>query len=212
MFQKEFGFPTVIDNDVNVITLGEWKFGAGKGCSDMVCMTLGTGVGSGLILNNSLYRGPGFVAGELGHIPINEKGGACNCGGAGCLETYVGNSILQSKAAKVFKNKNIQLQDVFVLANHGNMCAIQFWKEAASHIGIALVGVVNLLNPRLIVIGGGISNSYKYLNKTILEVIKTRAMKVPAKMVRLSRAKLGDDAGIIGAQVLVKDSLPFRKA
>jgi len=211
IIQKETGFSTFIDNDVHLVTLAEWKFGAGKGKKNLLCMTLGTGVGSGLILNGALYRGEGFVAGELGHMPLNEKGPSCNCGGEGCFERYVGNRYLMARAGKIFKNKNIQLPDVFALAEHGNVRAIQFWEEVATHIGNALVGVINLLNPNLIIIGGGVANNYKYLGPTINKIIKKRSMKVQANMVKIVRAKLGDDAGIIGAQVLVKESIVRRR-
>ena len=139
-------------------------------------------------------------------MPLNEKGPDCSCGGWGCFECYVSNGYLLKKAAKIFKNKNIQLPDVFYLANQGNVRAVQFWDEAATHIGNALVGLVNLLNPRLIIIGGGVSNNYKFLGKTISAIVKRRAMKTQAKMVKIVRAKLGDGAGIIGAQVLVKEA------
>lgn len=208
--QKKLRIPTFIDNDVNLMTLGEWKFGAGRGCKNMLCMTLGTGVGAGLVLNSALYRGEGFVAGELGHMPLNERGPNCNCGGWGCFERYVGNGRLLLNARKIFKNKNIQLPDVYKLANSGNVRAISFWNDTAVHIGNALVGVVNLLNPRLIVIGGGVSNNYKFLGTTINAIIKKRAMTIQAKMVKVVRAKLGDDAGIIGAQVLVKEAIGER--
>jgi len=207
IIQKKLRIPAFIENDVNVITLGEWKFGAGKGYKNLLCMTLGTGVGAGLVLNNSLYHGEGFVAGELGHMPLNENGPDCNCGGWGCFERYVGNGHLLNKASKIFKNKNIQLPDIFYLANQGDVRAVQFWDEVATHIGNALVGIVNLLNPRLIIIGGGVSNNYKFLRKTINTVIEKRAMKVQAGMVKIVRAKLGDDAGIIGAHVLVKEAI-----
>ena len=211
IMEKKIGVPTFIDNDVNLVTLGEWKFGAGKGGRNLLCMTLGTGVGSGLILNGALYRGEGFVAGELGHMPLNERGPACNCGGEACFERYVGNRYLQARAAKIFKNKHIRLEDVFALAEQDNVRAVQFWEEAATHIGNALVGVINLLNPSRIIIGGGVSNNFKYLQPTINAVIKRRAMKVQSGMVKVVRAKLGDDAGIIGAQVLVKESIVGQK-
>ena len=206
IIQKKLRIPTFVDNDVNLITLGEWKFGAGKGYKNLLCMTLGTGVGGGLIFNGALYRGEGFAAGELGHMPLNEKGPDCNCGGWGCFERYVGNSYLLKKAAKVFKNKDTQFSDIFHLAKKGDPRAIRFWNETATHIGNALVGVVNLLNLRLIVIGGGVSNNYRFLGKTINAVIKRRAMRVQAKMVKIVRAQLGSDAGIIGAHVLVKET------
>jgi glucokinase len=210
IIQKRLHIPTFIDNDVNLITLGEWKFGAGKGCQNLMCMTLGTGVGAGLILNNGLYRGEGFAAGELGHMPLNEDGPACNCGGWACFERYVGNTTLLEKALKTFPNSKIQLPDVYRRAEQGDRLALRFWEEAAVHIGNALVGVINLLNLRLIIIGGGVSNSFKFLGRTINGTIKARAMKVQAGMVRVVRAQLDDDAGILGAQVLVKESMRGR--
>lgn len=210
ILQKKTQIPTFMDNDVNLVTLGEWTFGAGRGFNNLICMTLGTGVGGGLILNGRLYRGEGFVAGELGHIPLNEKGPVCPCGGQGCFERYVGNRTLLAKARKIFKNKNIRLQDIFRLANRGDKKALWFWEETAVHIGNALVGVVNLLNPRLIIIGGGVANNYKFLRKTIQRIIKKRSMKVQGQMVKIARAQLGDDAGILGAHVLVRDAILAR--
>ncbi len=209
IFEKKIKLPTFIDNDVNVITLAEAKFGAGKGVNNLVCITLGTGVGSGLVLDGRLYRGEGFAAGELGHMPLNEKGDKCTCGGSGCLETLVGNKRLLKKARSVFK-RNVPIEEISPLARQGDKRAIKFWEETALHIGNGLVGVVNLLNPRLIVIGGGISNNHKYLFNTIRQVIKKRAMRKQASMVRIVRAKLGNDAGIMGAQALVNNSIKNR--
>lgn len=211
LLEKKLKAHVFIDNDVNLIALGEWKFGAGKGYNNLLCMTLGTGVGSGIILDGGLYRGEGFAAGELGHMPLNEKGPNCNCGGFGCFEAYVGKGVLVSKAAKIFKNNNIKLENVYDLANSGNIRAVQFWEETAAHIGNGLVGVVNLLNPRLIVIGGGVAKSFKLMQKVIEATIKQRSMKIQANMVKIVRAKLGDDAGLIGAQVLITSSLEKRK-
>ena len=205
VMEEKLGVPVFLDNDVNLVTLGEWKFGAGRGYNNLLCMTLGTGIGGGLVLNGELYRGEGFVAGEIGHMPLNEKGPVCNCGGYACFERYVGNRILQEKAAKIFKNKRIQLEDVFELTKAGNVRAAQFWDEVASHIGNGLVGIVNILNPRLIIIGGGVANSYRFMINAINKIVKNRSMSVQAKMVKIARAKLGNDAGIIGAYVLVKE-------
>lgn len=202
ILQQRLQIPVWIDNDVNLITLGEWKFGAGKGCRNLVCMTLGTGVGGGLVLNDALYRGEGFAAGEIGHIPLNEQGPACNCGGAACFERYVGNRYLLARAVKIFKKKDIHLEDIFDLAGQGNSSAIRFWEETAAHVGNALVGIVNLLNPRLIIVGGGVSGNYRFMQETIRKVVRQRAMKVQRNMVKIVRARLGDEAGIIGAYVL----------
>ncbi len=207
IIQRQLRLPVFMANDVNLIALGEWKLGAGKGYKNLVCITLGTGVGGGLILDGKPYRGEGFVAGEIGHIPLNEQGPACNCGGMGCFERYVGNRTLMAKAAKIFGKKNIRLEDTFVLASRGNARAIRFWQETATRIGNALVGVINLLNPRLIVIGGGVAGNYKFMETTIKKVIRRRAMKVQGDMVRIVRARLGDEAGILGAHILVKESI-----
>jgi len=193
-----------LENDVNLITLGEWKYGTGRGASNMICMTLGTGVGAGLVLDGHLYRGPGFAAGELGHMPLNEHGPSCGCGGFGCLEAYVGNRQLAAWGSKVVK-KEMTLEALRALAQKGDAKALKFWKDAATHIGNGLVGPVNLLNPERIVIGGGVSHSHEFLFPTIREIIRKRAMPTQASMVKVVRAGLGNDAGILGAQVLVNE-------
>ncbi len=210
ILEKKLGIKTFLDNDVKVITLAEWKYGAGRGCENFVCMTLGTGVGSGLVLDNHLYRGEGFVAGELGHMPLNEHGPACPCGGFGCYERYVGNAALKRKAEQIFKNKAIDLPDIFDLAHRGDKRAVRFWHEAAVHIGNGLVGIVNLLNPRRIIIGGGVSNNFQIFKRDVEKIIKQRSMAVQGKMVKIVKAQLGDDAGLIDA--LSQISVPTQKS
>ena len=203
--EKKLVIPVFLENDVNLIALGEWRYGAGRDARNMVCMTLGTGVGGGLILDGQLYRGPGFSAGELGHMPLNEQGPSCGCGGYGCLESYVGNKRLIARAQEIMGRKEVTLEKMNTLAKQGNTKALKFWDETATHIGNGLVGLVNLLNPQLIVIGGGVSNNHQFLFKTINAVIKKRAMPTQAAMVTIVRAQLGNDAGILGAQVLVNE-------
>src|SRR3989338_5614354 len=203
--QKRLSIPVFMDNDVNLITLGEWKFGAGRGYKNLICFTLGTGVGGGLILNGALYGGEGFVAGEIGHMPLNEIGPKCPCGGYGCFERYVGNAQLQQQARKIFRDSNLRLEDVFVRAEQGDKRAIQFWEATARHIGNALIGIVNLLNPKLIIVGGGVSNNFKFMGRAIKQLIQARAMKIQAQHLRVGRAKLGDDAGLLGAYALIKE-------
>lgn len=206
ILKKELKLPVFLENDVNQITLAEWKFGAGVGQKNMICMTLGTGIGGGLIIENQLYRGSHFVAGELGHMPLNEKGPSCSCGGVACYERYIGNQTLLKKIRSVFK-KNLKIQEVRKLAEKGNKKALKFWKDTAAHLGNGLIGPINLLNPSLVIIGGGVSNNHRFLFKTIRKIIKERCMKVQGSVVRIVRAELGDDAGIMGAQVLVKEML-----
>jgi glucokinase len=203
ILEEKLKLPVFIENDVKLITLAEWKFGAGRGVKNLVCLTLGTGVGSGLILDNRLYRGIANAAGELGHMPLNENGPACNCGGFGCYEKYVGHRSLSLLANQIMNKTEMTTQKMFALANAGNKKALKFWHQTATHIGNGLVGIVNLLNPELIIIGGGVSNNEKYLFPTIKSVIKKRSMSLQGALVKIKRAKFGDDAGIIGAQVLV---------
>lgn len=206
ILQNKFRVPVLIENDVNLITLAEWKFGAGKGVKNLVCFTLGTGVGGGLIIDNRLYRGEGFAAGEIGHMPINRKGPACNCGGWACFERYVGNRYLTERATRSFGRKIDSPRDVGDMAHAGKKEALRFWEEVGTQIGDALTGVVNLLNPRMIIIGGGVANNYTFFAPAVKQRIKERAMKIPASQVRVVRASLGDNAGIIGARVLVQES------
>jgi len=207
IIEKKLRVPVFIDNDVNVIALGEWKKGAGKGKANLICITLGTGVGGGLVIENKLYRGEGFAAGEIGHIPIQQNGKECNCGGSGCLETFVGNQYLLKKAKRIFKKKNLSLEDVSRLADQGNRKAIQFWQQVSEQIGIGLTGVVNVLNPSCIIVGGGVANAYAHIGGHILKTIQKRAMRVQGKMVKVKKSSLGSNAGIIGAQALVEEEM-----
>jgi len=206
ILQKRIKLPVFVDNDVKIITLAESKFGAGRGVKNLICLTLGTEVGAGLILNGQLYRGEGNAAGELGHMPHNEHGPKCNCGGFGCFETYVGNRALFAMASQVMGKPGMTTLTMFALAQKGNKKALFFWKKAAEHIGNGLVGIVNLLNPRLIIIGGGVSNNEKYLFKSITDTIRRRAMSFQGSAFKIKRAQFKDDAGIIGAYVLVTNA------
>lgn len=206
IIKDKIGIPVFIDNDVNVITLAEWKCGAGRKMKNMVCITIGTGLGGGLIINDALYRGEGFAAGEIGHVPVNEQGQKCQCGGWGCLETYTGNRYLNIDAAKKF-GPQATLETISEKAKQGNKKAIRFWAEVGEHLGNGLTGIVNVLNPRCIVIGGGIANAPECMFKTVRKTIRIRAMHVQGKMVKVVRSTLKNDAGIIGAYVLVQEML-----
>jgi len=204
ILKKRIQLPVFIDNDANLMCLAEHKLGAAKGARNAVCLTLGTGVGGGLIIEGKLFRGSSYAAGEIGHIPINENGPVCACGGKACLEAYVGNRRIAAIIRKVFK-KDISLEEVSSLAEKNNKKALQVWEDAAGKLGLALAGVVNLLNPDRIVIGGGVANAGRVLFAKIEETIISRAMPVQAKKVKIFKAKLGNDAGMLGAALLVKD-------
>jgi len=180
ILEKIIKLPVFIDNDAKLMALAEHKSGSAKGYSNVLCLTLGTGVGGGLIIGNSLYRGRDNAAGEVGHIPLNERGPVCGCGSEACLEVYVGNARIIEDARKLFGSK-ITLEEVSRLAQGDNIKAMKFWDEVGGKIGLALSGIVNLLNLDAIVIGGGISSAGNALFKSVKYTILARAMRRAGK-------------------------------
>ena len=218
--EKVTGLKSFVDNDVKVMAQGELTFGAGRGYKNVICLTLGTGVGGAVVIDGQLYRGSSLVAGEIGHIPINEKGPLCNCGSFGCMEAYVGREyFLRGVRKSLGKNKsilkemvkgklaNITPEILAQAARKGDSFSKKKWNELGQHIGNALVGVVNLFNPELIIIGGGMAEAGRFVFHPIRKIIKEKAMKVQKKKVKIIKAKLGNDAGVIGAAELVKKNM-----
>ncbi len=202
ILERKLGIKVALDNDVNAMTLGEYRFGAGKGTKNLICLTLGTGVGGGLIINGDIYRGSTMCAGEIGHVPINEKGPRCNCRGIACIESYIGNRYTLRRARKIF-GKSITLERLSMLGKKGNKKALNIWQDVGKKLAIALTGAINLLNPDMVIIGGGVSNAGNLILGPLKNEIKLRAMRDQALHVRITRARLGDNAGIIGASLLI---------
>ncbi|MDO8488780.1 MAG: ROK family protein [Candidatus Omnitrophota bacterium] len=196
----------IVDNDAKLMALAEYKAGSAAGYQNAICLTLGTGVGAGLIINGALYRGKDNAAGELGHLPINENGPLCGCGARACLEAYIGNAVIIKEARKIF-GSGTSLENVSEMAKNNNPRAIKFWYAIGEKLGFALSGVVNLLNLDVIVIGGGVSDAGKVLFESVKKTISSRAMSVQAKRVKIFKAKLGVNAGMIGAGYIVKERL-----
>lgn len=218
LLERGLNLPVYIDNDVNVMSLGELKFGSGRGKKNIVCLTLGTGVGGAIIIDGKLYRGSSDSAGEIGHVPINEYGPNCMCGSSGCLERYVGNRyIVESAIEKIKKAKKTKIlklakdylkitpEIISRAANAKDKLAIEIWREVGFHIGCALAGAINILNPEMIIIGGGVADAGEILFNSIKSAIKKKAISPSKDIVRIVRARLGKDAGLIGARVLVEE-------
>jgi len=205
IFQRKTGIKTYIDNDTNLMGLAESRFGRGKNFKSGIYLTLGTGVGGAVFVEDRIYRGKNFTAGEIGHIPINEKGPICNCGGRACLERYIGNRYVLTKARKIFKKRNLTLEVLSEMARRRDKRAILIWKDVGRKLGIALTGIVNFFNPECIIVGGGLSGAGEVLFSEIRRTIRSRAMAPSVKGLKISRAKL-KDAGIIGAALLVPTS------
>ncbi|MBR1425115.1 ROK family protein [bacterium] len=218
MIEDEFHIPTKIDNDVRCAALGELKFGAGKGCENFVCITVGTGIGSGLVINGKLVRGASNAAGEIGHIKLQMKDGPiCGCGDTGCLEAFAsGPSIVAMaqdyiKGGKSTKFRELAAVDggeitpyhVAKAAEEGDPVAKRIFEIMGEYIGIGLTSVINLLNPEKVIVGGGVAECGDLLLEPIRRTIKQRAMVVAGEAVQIVPAQLGNSAGVIGASMLI---------
>lgn len=216
IMQKEFKIPTRVDNDVRCAALGELNFGAGVGCENLVCITVGTGIGSGLIVNGKLVRGASNAAGEIGHIKLDMTGGPlCGCGDRGCLEAFASGPSIVAMAEEYIKggkstkyrelaNPEITPYIVSEAAKQGDPVAQRIFTIVGEYIGIGLASVVNLLNPEKIIVGGGVAAAGDILMKPIKETLVKRAMKIAGSTVEVVPAQLGNTAGVIGASLLIK--------
>ena len=169
IMEKEFGIPTRVDNDVRCAALGELNYGAGQGCDNLICITVGTGIGSGLVINGKLVRGASNAAGEIGHIKLDMNGGPlCGCGDRGCLEAFASGPSIVALAEEYIKggkstkyrelaNPDITPYIVSEAAKQGDPVAKRIFTIVGEYIGIGLASVVNLLNPEKIIIGGGVA-------------------------------------------------------
>ena len=218
MIEEEFNIPTRIDNDVRCAALGELKFGAGKGCENFVCITVGTGIGSGLVINGQLVRGAANAAGEIGHIKLQMNGGPiCGCGDTGCLEAFASGPSIVAMAQEYLKGgKSTKFREmagadgeitpyiVAKAAEAGDPVAKRIFEIVGTYIGMGLVSVINLLNPEKVIIGGGVAAAGDLLLAPIRKTIKERAMVVAGNSVEIVPAELGNSAGVIGASILVE--------
>jgi glucokinase len=222
LLEVETSLPVVVDNDANVAALGEMWKGAGNGAKDLVCVTLGTGVGGGVIANGDIVHGKRGAAGEIGHITSIAVGGApCNCGKSGCLETIasatgivrLAHEALQKgqqegKLGEIFREYGqVSAKDVFDAARNGEKSALEVIENVASHLGVALANIANTLNPEKIVLGGGVSRAGDILLGPVKENFLKHSFPSVAKSTEIAIATLGNDAGVIGAAWLVKNKI-----
>lgn len=217
IIRKEFNIDCHVENDANAAAIGEMIFGTGKRYNSFVMITLGTGVGGGIILNRKLYRGEIGAAGEVGHITINYNGPRCNCGSHGCVEAYVGNNYLISKVKsdltaspnpkilKLVKNDLNLLTPIIInkAAEDDDAYAKLVICEMGEQIGSALVSVSNLMDVSTFIIGGGVSGFGKPLFTAIIRTLVERVITSLRNRVKVLQAKLKNEAGIKGASALV---------
>jgi len=215
--EKAFGMKTVVDNDANVAALAEAKFGAGKDHPDFLFVIWGTGVGGGIILDGNIYRGPHGGAGEIGHISIDHKGLKCNCGTIGCVEAYIGQKYLSNRTIeKLRTNKDSKIielvggdlskiEPVFIskAAEAGDQLANDILVEAGSLLGVMLGGVMNTLDFRVTIIGGGVSAVGDFVYDAVRQSTVDHVQKPLKSGIKILRAQLGNDAGMLGAAGMV---------
>jgi glucokinase len=213
---RSFKFPIYVDNDANVMALAESKFGAAKGYKDALCLTLGTGIGGGIILDGKLFHGSNFAGAEFGHMTICYNGRKCNCGGIGCLEMYASAPAMvrdakwrlrRSRESIIRKliqedQSKITTEVVFEAERRGDVLASEVVKQACAYLGAGIASAVNLLNPQVVVIGGGVSEGGQSFIRRIEKEVKKRAFPSATKNLKAVKAKLGNDAGFIGAAML----------
>ena len=193
---KDLDVPFYIDNDANLAAAGEGWLGAGKEFNSFCMLTLGTGVGGGIVLNKNIWRGEYGMAGELGHITIYPDGHPCNCGNRGCLEQYVSaNGIVRMAEEK----SQITANDIYQLAKKGNKDALEIFQKMGRILGIGIADLVNILNIELFVLGGGVADSWNYFIPSTMDEVRKRTYHITGEGVKVVKAELGDDAGIFGA-------------
>ncbi|MBA4418859.1 MAG: hypothetical protein C0392_13275 [Syntrophus sp. (in: bacteria)] len=211
--ERGTGIATFIENDVNAATYGEWRFGLKGVPQNVVGIFLGTGIGGGLIVDGKLYKGFSNVGGEIGHMTVNPDGYQCNCGNTGCFEAYCGGSYIVERVKRRLEEGyrgeiwSLIKGDIETLhAGHienayrmGDDFCGRIWREVIEYLGAALASIVNLLNPEMIILGGGVIYGTKYLIDDARDVMKRRAMKASLEGLRIEKAMLGEDAAILGA-------------
>ncbi|HJT28087.1 MAG TPA: ROK family protein [Pyrinomonadaceae bacterium] len=201
--------PAVIENDANAAAVGEMWQGAAVGCKTIICLTLGTGVGGGIILDRKLWRGVDGAAAEIGHMCVDPFGGvACSCGSRGCLEVFASATAIvrmTREASPRYPESILQGREdrtaamIFEAGKQGDELALEIFRRMGVYLGIGLANLINILNPEMIVIGGGVVNGWALFEKHMYQQVEERAFPSLAARVKIVRAKCGDDAGLLGA-------------
>jgi glucokinase-like ROK family protein len=202
--------PVTLDNDADLGALGEWTFGAGRMEKSLVYIKVGTGIGCGILLDGQIYHGVLGTAGEIGHVTISEDGPPCTCGNYGCLEAMAGGRAIAQRAQLAVKAgqrtllarkpfDGITARDVAEAASSGDAVSQQLLSDAGRHIGSALASLINLLNPGLVLIGGGVAEAGVYLLDPIHEAVRQRSLRASLQATRIEVAALGRRATPLGA-------------
>lgn len=218
--EKAVNIPVFIENDANAAALGEQWLGAGRGAGSMILITLGTGVGGGIVLNGRIWHGADGMAGEIGHITIIPEGRQCSCGNRGCLEMYASaRGIIQSYREGLDKTsvpatdrrRTYTSEEIYQAARDGDGLAQKVMEDMGRYLGIGIASLINIFNPEMIVIGGGVMDAWSLFIGPLTREVKQRAFEVPAERAVIMPARLGGDAGIVGAAAAALGSLNLKE-
>jgi glucokinase len=220
--QGALGIPVVIDNDVRMITRGEWTHGAGKGINDLVCLFVGTGVGGGIVNGGRLVEGCRNTAGELGHTTIVVNGRQCHCPNQGCLEAYAGGWAIAERAREAVSANPERGKTLLTLAGRvdqissitvseayreGDPLANALVQETAQFLAAGVVSIVNVFNPCVLILGGGVIHGTPEYISMVEKFARTHALQTPVENLRIVAAALGNKAGVVGAAALARNLL-----
>ena len=210
--EKLWGRPVSVNNDAELGALGEWAYGAGRGARDLAYIKVGTGIGAGLLIGGRIYRGSTGSAGEIGHLTMDNDGPLCTCGNRGCLEAFSGGHAIAQRALEAIqagkrtqlaqmKPSDVTAKDVAAAARRGDLVAQQIMAEAGEHLGVAMAGLVNIFNPDIVVVGGGVAQIGDLFLEPIRKTVTQRSLPAAANNVRITTAVLGRRSSSLGAVV-----------
>lgn len=213
---SRFGYPVMVDNDANLAAYGEFKVGAGRNHRVVVAITLGTGIGGGVILDGIIFHGSGFNGAELGHVSVEAMGRECACGNRGCLERYAGgksivddvrNALRQGRSSILSEITELTPLEIFNAAGRGDLLAREIVDQVVTTLAAGLSSIANILDPDIIIIGGGIADAGADFISRIDSALRLRVMRPVKKRLVVRHAALGNNAGFIGAALYALDQL-----
>ncbi|MDQ1597259.1 MAG: glucokinase [Microbacteriaceae bacterium] len=215
--EAEYGVPAVLENDATAAALGEHRYGAARGASTALYLTVSTGIGGGAIINNMLHRGAAGNGGEFGHIMVRPGGRLCLCGRYGCLEAYASGSSIAHRARAALADSAggsslgalavVKAEDVAAAAKNGDALASKLWNDTVGLLAIAVTDLVNTFEPNIVILGGGVTRSGALLIEPLRAAVLRDAMPPAARAVRIELAGLGDEVCVIGAAALAFDRI-----
>jgi glucokinase len=206
--EEKLGWPVYLENDANAAAVGEMWMGAARGCRDVVSVTLGTGVGGGVIVTGKLWRGSHGSAGEIGHTTVDPFSGLkCKCGNTGCLELFASATAIVRMTREMWssfpgtslKSDELTAEKVYDAGQEGDELALAVFKRFGMYLGIGLANLINLIDPQIIVITGGVVNGWALFSGEMYRQVEERAFRTTAQQVMIAKAECGDNAGLLGA-------------